>query len=118
LWFGTCSLAIQYWEIYSIINEQGSSVRDSWDGTNLKFSFRRTVDSRTMGFWFEVVQIASELQFSEEEDAIIWQFASSGKYSVQTLYAIINDRGIKQIYTLVMQKISVPPRLYLFISFS
>jgi hypothetical protein len=30
---------------------------------------------------------------------IIWQFASAGRYSVQTLYVIINDRGINQIYT-------------------
>jgi hypothetical protein len=26
LWFSTCSLAIQYWEIYSIINEQGAQL--------------------------------------------------------------------------------------------
>jgi hypothetical protein len=77
-------------------------VRDSWDGTNLKFIFRRIVDGRTMALWLEVVQIASGLQFTEEEDVIIWQFASPGKYSVQTLYSVINDRGIKQIYTPVM----------------
>jgi hypothetical protein len=55
-----------------------------------------------MALWLEVVQIASGLQFTEEEDVIIWQFASPGKYSVQTLYSVINDRGIKQIYTPVM----------------
>jgi hypothetical protein len=36
-WFGTCSLAIQFWEIYSITNEQGCSMRDAWDGLHLKF---------------------------------------------------------------------------------
>jgi hypothetical protein len=46
-------------------------VRDSWDGTNLKFTFRRIVDGRNMALWLEVVQIASGLQFTEEEDAII-----------------------------------------------
>jgi hypothetical protein len=116
LWFSTCSLAIQYWEIYSIINEQGSSVRDAWDGNDLKFTFRRIVNSRIMSLWLEVVQIASELHFSEEEeDAIIWQFASSEKYSVQTLYEVVNDRGVKQVYTPVMWKISVPSRLHIFL---
>jgi hypothetical protein len=28
VWFGTCSLAIQYWNIYYIINEQGRTITD------------------------------------------------------------------------------------------
>jgi hypothetical protein len=42
-WFGSCSLAIQYWEIFSIVNEHGITIREAWDGVNLRFSFRRTV---------------------------------------------------------------------------
>jgi hypothetical protein len=38
-WFGSCSLAIQFWEIYSIIHEKGISVKDVWDGINLKVTF-------------------------------------------------------------------------------
>jgi hypothetical protein len=45
------------------------------------------------------LQIVDSVQFSEEDDAIIWQFSSSGKYSVQSLYAIINDRGVSHVYT-------------------
>jgi hypothetical protein len=117
LWFGTCSLAIQFLEIYSIINERDTTVREAWDGLHLRFTFKRTADNRTLNLWHEVVQIASGIQYSEEEDAIIWQFASSGKYSVHTLYAVVNDRGIKQVYTPIMRKISVPPppRLHIFL---
>jgi hypothetical protein len=39
LWLGTCSLAIQYWGVYSIICEQGKTVSDVWDGVNLKFCY-------------------------------------------------------------------------------
>jgi hypothetical protein len=62
-----------------------------------------------MTLWQEIVQIASDIQFSDEEDAIIWQFASSGNFSVQTMYVVINDRGVKQIYTSVVWKINGPP---------
>jgi hypothetical protein len=41
-------LAIQYWEIYFIISEQGCTVRDTLDGANLRFTFPRTVDNRVM----------------------------------------------------------------------
>jgi hypothetical protein len=46
-WFGTCSLGIQYRGIYSMINEQGATIRESCDGVNLKFTFRSTVDCET-----------------------------------------------------------------------
>jgi hypothetical protein len=61
----------------------------------LKFTFRRTVDSRVMQQWYEVLQIASSISFKEEEDAIIWKFDSKGMYSVQSLYVIVNDRGVR-----------------------
>jgi hypothetical protein len=90
-------------------------VRDSWDGVNLKFTFRRTLDNETMEQWLEVLQIASCLQFSEENYTLVWQYNSIGKYSVQSLYAIVNDRGIRQIFMHVMWKIHVPSRLLVFL---
>jgi hypothetical protein len=54
-----------------IANEQGCSVREAWDGENLKFSFRRTINSRLMQLWYELVEIAKGIQFTDEEDAMI-----------------------------------------------
>jgi hypothetical protein len=71
-WFGTCSLAIQFWKIYVIVNEQGRTVDEAWDGVNLKFTFRRTVNRELMELWEEVKQIASSIQKKDEEDTIIW----------------------------------------------
>jgi hypothetical protein len=34
---------------------------------------------------------------------------------VQTLYAIINNRGVKQVFTPIMWKIPVPSRLHVFL---
>jgi hypothetical protein len=72
LWFESCSLAIQYWENYSIINEQNISLREAWDGVDLKFAFIRIVGLRLINLWFELKQIASSIQFEECEDGIIW----------------------------------------------
>jgi hypothetical protein len=33
---------------------------------------------------------------------MILQFSPVGRYSVQTLYGVVNDRGVKQIFTLVI----------------
>jgi hypothetical protein len=76
-----------------LVNEQGEIIMGVWDGLNLKFIFRRIVNSDTMNQWLEILQIASGLQFSDDEDAIVWQYNSLGKYNVQTLYVIVNDRG-------------------------
>jgi hypothetical protein len=112
-WFGSCSLAIEFWEIYFIVNEQGKIMSEAWDGINLKFTFRRSVDSRLMTMWLELLQIASSIQLNDEDYTMIWKFNSSGKYYVQSLYAVVNDRGID--YTPVMWKIPVPPRLHIFL---
>jgi hypothetical protein len=53
------------------VNEEGISLRDAWDGVNLKFTFRRSVDTRLMNQWYELKQIVSSVQFVEEEDSII-----------------------------------------------
>jgi hypothetical protein len=81
---------------------------------NLKFTLRRTVDRVLMNQWDELVQIASSIQFSDDEDALIWQFNSSGILTVQSLYAVINNRGVQQVFTLVVWKIKVPPRIHIF----
>jgi hypothetical protein len=74
-------------------------LREAWDGEDLKFTFRRTVNERLMQQWLEPKQIVEDVHFEEENDCIIWQYSSSGKYSMQTLYAVINNNGVRQVYT-------------------
>ena len=81
VWVGTSSLAIQYWKIYTLVNEQKCTIADLWDGVNLKCTFRRCVDSRLFAVWEEIFQIASTIQFVDEEDSLVWQFNSNGVYS-------------------------------------
>jgi hypothetical protein len=54
-----------------------------------------------MNFWYELLQVANGIHFTgEEDDVIVWQF--NFRYFVQSLYAVINDRGVSQIFTPVM----------------
>ncbi|WVZ50592.1 hypothetical protein U9M48_001833, partial [Paspalum notatum var. saurae] len=85
-WLGSSSLAIQYWNLYVPVNEKNSSVTDMWDGVTLKCTFRRTFDVNLYLIWLEVVQLASTINFSDDEDALIWQFTSFGIYTSQFLY--------------------------------
>jgi hypothetical protein len=45
-WLGSSNLAIQYWDLYMIVNEKTSTVAYLWDGQDLKCTFRRIVDDR------------------------------------------------------------------------
>jgi hypothetical protein len=81
----------------------------------LKFTFRITVNRRFLNLWYELQEIARSIRYSEEPDAIIWKFNSSGKYSVRSLYVVINDRGVKQVFSPVMWKILIPPRIHVFL---
>jgi hypothetical protein len=114
-WLGTSSLAIQFWDLYVILNEKNKTVHDLWDGTNLKCSFRRTVDKRLVRAWEEVTQLASTIVFSEAQDEMIWTFSSNGVYSSQSLYKIVNFRGITPIHTPAIWTLKVPPRVHFFL---
>jgi hypothetical protein len=48
------------------VNEQGSTIRDAWDGTNLRFSFRRSVDRRVLCLWYEFHEIGSSIVFLDD----------------------------------------------------
>jgi hypothetical protein len=63
----------------------------------------------------ELKQIASSIQLDGGDDTIIWQFNSSDKYYVQSLHAVVNDRGVRQIFTPVVWKVPVPSRLHVFL---
>jgi hypothetical protein len=93
----------------------GKTIEQAWDGVNLKFTFHRTVDTRLWNHQQEIVQIASGLTLNEDEDSMIWKITSYDIFSVQSLYATINDCGVRQVYTLVVWKLSIPPRLHIFL---
>jgi hypothetical protein len=45
----------------------------------------------------------------------MWQFESSGRNFVQSLYAIVSDRGVKQVFTHAMWKIKIPSKVHIFL---
>jgi hypothetical protein len=108
-WLGTSSLAIQYWDLYTIMNEQNKTVYELWDGTNLKCTFRRTVDAAMVRKWDEILQLASTIVFHNTPDEMVWTFNSNGVYFYQTLYKVIKFRGVKPIHTPVVWSLKIPP---------
>ncbi|KAL6639026.1 hypothetical protein ACP70R_022756 [Stipagrostis hirtigluma subsp. patula] len=92
-WLGSSSLAIQFFEIYSLVNEKNKTIEQLWDGSVLKCSFRRCFDSRQVELWEEVVQLASTIVFTGEEDSLIWQFTSSEHSLDEFIEAVEKCRG-------------------------
>jgi hypothetical protein len=85
-WLGSSSLAIQFWPLYRIVNEKGKTVADLWDGVNLKCTFRRNISNELYHSRLDIVELVATIQFSDDEDEMLWQFNSSRIYSSQSLY--------------------------------
>lgn len=103
IWFGTSPLAVQFWDLYSVVNEKGKTIsvflRFGLTLDNqIRCSFRRTFSDTLMLRWYELEGIMQHLNMSNEEDALIWQYESNGHYSAKSLYAIINFRDVLPIY--------------------
>jgi hypothetical protein len=80
-WLGSTSLAIQFWPIYRILNAQGKTIAELWDGTNLKCTFRRNFNEALYQSWLEIVELVSTIELIEEADEMVWQYTSKGTYS-------------------------------------
>jgi hypothetical protein len=110
-WFGHCSLAILYWDL----NEQNISIAEVWDGRNLKLTFRRCVDQQLMQRRYDLKSIAEYVQLDETKDSLIWKFESKGVYSVSSIYAIVNFRGVMPVHISSVWKLKIPPRVHVFL---
>jgi hypothetical protein len=75
---------------YFVVNQQMGTIVDLWDGEQLRCDFRRTFTPHMMDMWFEIVEIAKTINFSEEEDQLIWKYESSDVYSSKSLYDVKN----------------------------
>jgi len=111
-WLGSSSLAIQHWELYRIVSEKNKTIAELWDGVNLKCTFRRLVDDRLFLMWEEVFQLATTISFEDSDDALIWKFNSNGLYSTQSLYKVVNFRGVHPVLVSSVWDIKVPPILF------
>jgi hypothetical protein len=54
-----------------LVNEQNKSITELWDGTNLRCTFRRCVDSRLLQLWEEVVSVAESVNLTVDEDEMV-----------------------------------------------
>jgi len=114
-WLGNTSLAILFWPLYVLNEQQGNTISDVWNGEELQLSFRRNVSERLMLMWQALSSVGDSIRLTEEEDTILWSFSSNGHYSVQSLYAIINHRGVTPVFIHAVWKLNIPPKLQFFL---
>ena len=89
-WFGTCSLTIQFWDLYVLADQKNKTIAELWDGETLKISFKRKFSPRLMQLWMELLSIAESISFTDDCDTIIWAFDGSSSFSVQAIYKTIS----------------------------
>jgi hypothetical protein len=65
--------------------------------------------------WFEILQIAQSIHINNETVALIWMWEATGIYSVKSMYAVINFRGIKTVDIYGVGKIKIPPKIHFFL---
>jgi hypothetical protein len=73
------------------------------------------VDNRLLQRWYDLKSISESLCLNNEEDSIIWKFESKGVYSVSSLYAIVNFRGVLPVHIPAVWRVKVQPRVHVFL---
>ncbi|PNT69834.1 hypothetical protein BRADI_2g01182v3 [Brachypodium distachyon] len=83
-WIGNASLAIMFWDICIVCNQQNVSVHEVWDGEELKLSFWRGFNLRFMAQWYDPEHLVAGTVLSDEHDSLIWKLHQSGCYTSQS----------------------------------
>lgn len=78
-------------------------------------TFRTNVSASTMNLWGELCNLVESTSLSYEEDHILWNFTLTCKYSVQSLYVVINHRGVIPKFVSSVRKVVIPPRVQFFL---
>jgi hypothetical protein len=108
-------LAVQFWDIYFVSNQQTQTVRDIWDGQEIRGTFRRTFSEEMMVQWQELLVIANTINFSKDEDKLIWQYETNGIYYSSSMYNLVNFRGVQPVFLPPVWKLKIPPRIQVFL---
>jgi hypothetical protein len=95
--------------------QQTQTIRELWDGEQIRGTFRRIFSDEMMVSWLEIIEIAKTISYSDENDQLIWQYETNGIYSSSSMYAIVNFRGIQPIYLPSVWKLKIPPRIQVFL---
>jgi hypothetical protein len=69
--------------------------------------------------WGELCEVVETVVLNDDSDALVWGYEKSGVYSSQSLYAVINFRGVTSahihIHIPAIWNIVVPPKIQLFL---
>jgi hypothetical protein len=113
-WFGSAPL-VQFWDLYKIFNEKTKTILEVWIDGKLRLTFRRTFSEDMLETWDELMMVVENVVLSEETDALVWCYDSAGVYSSQSMYVVINYRGVTPVYVPAVWKINVPPKIHFFL---
>jgi hypothetical protein len=91
-------ITTQFWDIYIVSNQETQTIRELWDGEQIRGTFRRIFSDEMMVSWLELIEIAKTISYSDGNDQLISQYETNEIYSSSSMYAIVNFRGIQPIF--------------------
>lgn len=65
--------------------------------------------------WYALEQIVHSTVLTDDIDAVIRKYNTSGVYSTSSLYKIINFRGILPIYVPAIWSLTAPPKIHIYL---
>jgi hypothetical protein len=65
--------------------------------------------------WYDSIQIPQNLLLDDEDDALIWMWEPNRVYSVKSIYAVVNFRGMVHVNIYFVWSLKVPPNVQFFL---
>lgn len=114
IWNGTCSLVSQFPQLYKICSTPHINVTTVINSQGSALQFTRTLSGVLLSEWQHLLALISSCSFTHTVDKIAWRWELTGKFSVQSIYHILNFSGISRNRYVLLWALPLPPKIRIF----
>jgi hypothetical protein len=113
-WIGANSFQVQYPNLYNLVREKRATVQRVFSTTPLNVSFRRSLVGVNLQSWHDLVHTITNIHLNDQPDIFRWALASSGQFSVSSMYMAMIDSDIVS-HNIFLWKLKIPLKVKVFL---
>lgn len=97
VWIGDYPLAVTYPYLYELCSNRNILLKDMISSQGLAVKFPRFLTGVNRFEWEEVLHIIHSFHPDQQEDHLVWDWASKGSFTVKSMYHFLHFGGVKEL---------------------
>lgn len=114
IWYENCTIASKYPQLYSSCLNKNILFSELISSQGQNVIFHDILTRVCLMKWNQVLTLLNQLSFTHEFDKLSWRCEQTWRFSVNSLYHVLNYRGVLTEQPLLWQNLPLPPKIKTF----